>query len=429
MVMENPITETTILYGKQQLCLHIPQNTVVQKLREPKKVVTPVKFAGDLQDYLQKTVLDLSKTILVIADKTRLCGYPEYLPIVIEELLRAGMHKEEFKVIIAYGTHPPQSEDECMQGYGSIYKKFNFVHHNCQMKEGFTELGTTSRRTPIRVRKDLLNATTVITMGAVCHHYFAGYGGGRKLIFPGCGEKNSIYTNHGLYLDHETSTLAPGCQPGNFEGNPLAQDLFEIEEAFTADLAIHGILNSRGEMCDLLLGNGSEFFKQACAIHGKNFEVAIEQFDTVVASCGGYPKDINFIQSHKAVHNAAMNVRDGGLLLIYCECCDGIGSMTFLPWFDTDSFESAFAKLAERYEGNGGTALAMMTKLQRIRIGLVTSLEVDTCKKMGVELWHHQQVNDHLLTLTDNHRLTIIPNASLLVNVKDLRPERSEVIV
>ena len=39
-------------------------------------------------------------------------------------------------------------------------------------------------------------------------------------------------------------------------------------------------------------------------------------YDLVLASCGGFPKDINLIQSHKAIHNAAAFVRDGGRLVM-----------------------------------------------------------------------------------------------------------------
>ena len=124
----------------------------------------------------------------------------------------------------------------------------------------------------------------------------------------------------------------------------------------------------------------------------KIVRLAAPGFDIVLASCGGYPKDINFIQSHKALHNAAMFVRDGGLLLLYGECRDGIGSTTFLPWFEMGSFAAAFNELSRNYQGNGGTALAMMTKLQRIRIGMVTGLDEATCRLIGMERWSHESV-------------------------------------
>jgi hypothetical protein len=110
-----------------------------------------------------------------------------------------------------------------------------------------------------------------------------------------------------------------------------------------------------------------------------------------------------------------MFVKDGGLLLVYCECRDSVGSTTFLPWFDKGSFDAAFTLLVENYEGNGGTALAMMTKLQRIRIGLVTSINAEILTKIGVEQWDHNQVCDHIANIDKDKSIACIPNASLLV--------------
>ena len=132
-------------------------------------------------------------------------------------------------------------------------------------------------------------------------------------------------------------------------------------------------------------------FLAACALHAKACEVPSAQYDLVVASCGGMPKDINFIQAHKAVHNAGMFVRDGGLLLLYAACRDGIGSTTFLPWFELGGFSQAFRRLADGYAGNGGTALAMMAKTGRIRIGLISNLDVNICRLIGVQCWQHEQ--------------------------------------
>ena len=402
-------------YGTEQLTLSLPARTKQLQVLEPQKVITPVLFQKRLNSFLDKNSLDLSDPVLVLADKTRLCGYPEYLPLLIDGLEQHGMDPASLKIIIGYGTHSPQSDEECRRGYGEVYEHYSFIHHDCEQGEVFKELGHTSKGTPIRFRRDLLEASSIITMGAVSHHYFAGYGGGRKLIFPGCGERDAIYTNHGLYLDTTAGTIAKGCQPGNLDDNPLAEDLFEIEEKLPADLAIHGILDSHGSLCDLLFACGRESFLHACDLHGKNCEVTSPRFDTVIASCGGYPKDINFIQSHKAVHNASMFVRDGGLLLIYGECRDGIGSKTFLPWFEMESFDAAFKELSSRYQGNGGTALAMMTKLQRIDIGMVSSLDDQSCQLIGLQRWSHDRISAYLRDLQKEETIAFIPNASLTV--------------
>jgi nickel-dependent lactate racemase len=404
-----------IPYGNDRLALSLPAHTRQLQLQEPQQIISPDLFQKRLDGFLRQNPLDLSKPVLVLADKTRLCGYPAYLPLLISGLEQHGMDSARLKIIIGYGTHARQSDEECRQAYGELYKHSSFIHHDCEQADGFRELGHTTRGTPIRFRRDLLEASAVITMGAVSHHYFAGYGGGRKLVFPGCGEREAIYTNHGLYLDPVAGTIAGGCQPGILDGNPLAEDLFEIEEKLPADLAIHGILDSHGGLCNLLLGQGRKIFLDACSLHGKSCELTSPSFDIVVASCGGYPKDINFIQSHKAIHNAAMFVRDGGLLLLYGECRDGIGSKTFLPWFTMASFDTAFKELSRHYQGNGGTALAMMSKLQRIQIGMVTSLDKEDCHLIGIERWTHNNVSAHLSGQRKEESIGFIANASLTV--------------
>lgn len=402
-------------YGTDSLALLLPAGTRQLRLHEPKKLTSPVIFQQKLDDFLLQYPFDLSRPVLVLADKTRLCGYPEYLPLLLSSLERQGMNPADLKIIVAYGSHARQSEEECLQTYGEAYRRYTFLHHDCRQKEQFKELGQTRRGTPIRLRRDLLQASAIITMGAISHHYFAGYGGGRKLIFPGCGEKEAIYKNHGLYLDRATGQVTATCRPGVLDGNPLAEDLFEIEDHLAADLAIHGILDSRGHISDLLVCRGRQGFLDACRLHGENCEIASGRFETVIASCGGYPKDINFIQSHKAIDNAAMFVRDGGLLLVYAECRDGIGSKTFLPWFTMGSFQAAFSELSRNYRGNGGTALAMMSKLQRIRIAMVTSLTEGVCAQIGLERWSQQQASDYLSRKGRGQSLAFIANASLTV--------------
>jgi len=196
-------------------------------------------------------------------------------------------------------------------------------------------------------------------------------------------------------------------------GNPLAEDLDEVEMFRPADMAVHGILDSHGQVCDLMVGRGSTFFRTACARHGAHCEVAGGQYDLVLASCGGYPKDINFIQSHKAFHNAAAFVRDRGRLLVLAHCEDGIGSQTFLPWFKMGDWGTVFDHLATEYVGNGGTALAMMDKLRRIRISLVTMLDQSMADTIGFERISAEQAQ----TLVNGHRgeLAVIPNAGVLV--------------
>jgi nickel-dependent lactate racemase len=400
-------------YGNRRVPLTLPEGATVLTIREPAPTVTPAGFAADLDPALAAGEFRGRRVAVVVADKTRLCGYDRYLPVLLERLAAVGVNADAISLLIAYGTHPRQNDAESRSAYGEVFDRCRFVHHDCTDDTLFRELGRTRRGTPVRIRRDLLAADRRITFGAISHHYFAGFGGGRKLLFPGLGHREAIYRNHALFLDPQTRALAAGCRPGRLDGNPLAEDLAEIEAHCPADLAIHGILDSHGDLCRLLVGQREDDFRRACALHGENCAVAgPDAADLVVASCGGFPKDINFIQAHKAVHNAAAFVRDGGTLIVFAQCRDGIGSQTFLPWFEMGA-TAAFDRLLADYEGNGGTALAMMEKCRRIRIRLVTDLPEDLVRTIGAR----RDEPSRALAAIARHpgSLIAIPNASLLV--------------
>lgn len=382
-------------------------------VKDPVDQMDPARFRKRLQAFLSTAQLDLTRPAVVVADKTRLCGYPLYLPVLLDTLAEYGARPEKITIYIAYGTHLPQDDQASQRAYGEVFNRYRWVHHDCE-KGPFIKVGTTRRGTTVNHRADMADASCWITFGAISHHYFAGYGGGRKLIFPGLGKKEDIYANHGLFLDRAARRLASGCRSGRISGNPLAEDLAEIESFRRADLAVHGILDSHGQVCDLLVGRGNDHFDTACAMHAASCEVAAERsYDLVIASCGGFPKDINFIQSHKAIHHAADFVCDGGRLILLAQCRDGIGSRTFMPWFDLGGWNGAFDRLAHRYMGNGGTALAMMAKVKRIKISLVTDLSPDLAKTIGFERITPSQAQADL----DRHRgeLAVIANASMVV--------------
>ena len=401
-------------YGSGDISFVVPSVAIFPEFSEPEFAVSRADFFRDMQEILPVDKAKYLDVAIVVSDKTRLCGYPEYLPWLLDVLYKQGAGKENITFYIAYGTHPRQTEEESLCTYGEIYRDFRFVHHDCKDDTLFEVLGKTQRGTPITVRKDILRSSLVITFGSISHHYFAGYGGGRKLLFPGLASRKAIYHNHGLFLDRKARSLSAGCQPGNLDGNPLASDLEEIDTHVPPKISIHGIMNASGKVCRLITGKDYADFTAVCRVHDSFYRYSSpERYDLVVASSGGYPKDINFIQAHKSVHHAAAFVKDGGTLVVLSECIDRIGSDYFIKYLEAGSFEAAFALLERNYEGNGGTALSMMLKTKRIHIHMITSLDETACRTLGVTKVSGEDVQR--IIDAEKGSMAVIKNASILV--------------
>jgi len=420
-------------YGKQICSMRLPLTAVPLNIKEPRNTqsIDPDCFETDLSLNLTNNWSENSRISIVVADKTRLCQYPTFLPILFKAITQKKICPSNITFFIAYGTHKRQSDAQCLKVYGELYKTCKFIHHDGNDKTLFKRMGKTNRGTPVHIRKDLLSSDLIITFGALSHHYFAGYGGGRKLIFPGLGFKQDIYKNHALFLDKANKQLHPGCQPGNLKDNPLANDLKDIDDFIKVPrLNIHGILNSTGQVFELIIGKDYDDFAAACKRLDTFYRIpGLKQYNTVIGSCGGFPKDINLIQAHKAINNAAMFVKDGGNLIILAQCIDGVGSDTLLPYFETSDsknmdFKTAFSLLENAYKGNGGTALSMMSKTARINIFLKTDLDDKICAAVGVKKLDRQMMDTLLSELTnkltskltkkDRQDMAYIENASLL---------------
>ena len=166
--------------------------------------------------------------------------------------------------------------------------------------------------------------------------------------------------------------------------NPLALDLEEVSNMLPQHLEIHALLTSNKQVCEFYAGTNYEDFRRACQRYDHYFRSSGEQeYDLVVASAGGYPKDINFIQAHKSIHNAASFVKNGGKLIIFVECHDGLGNPDFMEIFRMGGQERIFEHLEGEYRNNAGTALSMLEKSDRIEIQMVTSLSKEDCELMG----------------------------------------------
>src|SRR6056297_1520348 len=100
----------SLKYGKQSLEFDMPAKATNLRVRDPVFLLDRESFKQQLIKRLPGNDDPYLNVGIIVADKTRLCGYPEYLPWLIEVLESKGTRKENITFYIAYGTHPRQTE-------------------------------------------------------------------------------------------------------------------------------------------------------------------------------------------------------------------------------------------------------------------------------------------------------------------------------
>jgi nickel-dependent lactate racemase len=224
-----------------------------------------------------------------------------------------------------------------------------------------------------------------VIVSPVVFHYFAGMGGGRKMVVPGASSHETVRANHRLSLTRG-GEIHPGCRSGNLAGNPVHEDMMEgLEASLKGCFMVNLVLDGLAEIADIVCGDAAESYMEAVGRAKRMLEVRLPaRCDVAVASAGGHPLDLNLIQAHKSIDHAAAAVRDGGVVIALAECPAGVGSDTFLPWFDLGGAAAVSAGLTRDYQLNGQTALSLMKKLERLKIILVSALDGSVVERTGI---------------------------------------------
>jgi nickel-dependent lactate racemase len=409
-------------YGRGTLHVEIPQRCTVETLEPPSRPALDDP-AGALVSALNEPVAGPPlrallrpgmRVAVVAADWTRASVYPELLPPLLDELNRCGIGDDAVSLLVAYGTHTRQPDATSEALYGpDTCRRVPLVHHDADAPD-LVEVGTTPAGTRVALNPHYLAADAAITVGAVSFHYFAGFGGGPKLVFPGLAGREGALANHALYVRQMLDE--PRCLKGELDGNACAQDIHDAVTLAPPAFSTHCLLNADGALAGVIAGRWDASHAAACERLRRTAMLDTpRRYDLIVASCGGFPRDINLIQAHKSLDNACELLRDGGTVLLAAECAEGVGSDTFLQWFDLD--DEAFAReLAHRYELHGGTAFAMRRKTARCRIAIKSALPDEVVRRIGAAPAPDLQAAlDDALAARPGARVAVLPNAAVTV--------------
>jgi nickel-dependent lactate racemase len=192
--------------------------------------------------------------------------------------------------------------------------------------------------------------------------------------------------SHFTVLNHgEGSGKNPLAVTGNLEGNPVHAAMVEGCAMAKPAFILNTVLTADKQIVAAFAGDWREAHDAGCCYYREKFAYPLaEKADLVIASCGGFPKDINLIQAHKSMEYASQSIKDGGVMILLAECRDGFGNGTFFNWFRHKTLDAFETELRAHYEINGQTAYSLLQKALRFSIILVSQFPAQQVEAMGM---------------------------------------------
>ncbi|MFN2511974.1 MAG: nickel-dependent lactate racemase [Pyrinomonadaceae bacterium] len=328
--------------------------------------------------------------LIVVSDATRATGSAQIVNLLVRRIIQIGIAPQDIAIIFSTGIHRPVSQDEKRELLTPfILQRVKTLDHDAHDPSNLVVVGETKRGTRVELNRALREFTHVVITGAIGFHYFAGFTGGRKSICPGLASARTIEATHMLALDFDTGARRAGVGTGLLDSNAVHEECESIAEMVHPSFSINSVVDERGRAVRVLAGHWRKAHRAACQEYLAARSVSIEnKRDVVVASCGGLPHDINLIQAHKALDMAAQACKEGGTILLIAECRDGFGRHDFLKWFNEKNSSTLAGRLRQAYEVNGQTAWALLTKAERYRVLLLSTLPDPDVKQMRMTPIH-----------------------------------------
>lgn len=328
------------------------------------------------------------RVVVLVPDATRRAALPEVLPVVLERLGRGGVPASSVTVLVATGTHPAAGPEALAALIGPLPDGVRVLQHDSRDQAALSRAGVTPTGLEVKLHTLVMEADLLLAVSTVAHHYFAGFGGGPKLVFPGAAGYEEIQANHSRVIDlaARPPRRHPACEPGILEGNPVAEEIAAAAALRPPDLALLQVAGSDGKAVWMTAGRMEEAFPLACEKARAWYEVEAGPFDRLVVAAGGFPSDATLIQAHKALDAACRFALPDAEVVFVASCEDGPGSPDVAPFLADPRPEAIVARLAQRYVQYGHTTLRLVEKTGRCRVSALTRLPAGVVEALGMRV-------------------------------------------
>jgi nickel-dependent lactate racemase len=292
---------------------------------------------------LKECISSSDRIAILIEDQTRASPKKRILKILLEELGRAQVPKENISIIVSLGTHRALTAEELKDNYGEeVVQQYSIYNHDCQAPD-LVPVAKLKTGTVVKINKRVHDATFKIGIGSIFPHPMNGFGGGCKILFPGVSNFDAILEHHLRYSFRGDSRL------GTLGGNAKEAGL---------NFILNSVLDHNDHLYDLVGGDpveahqkGSDICKE---IVSRTFQ---KKADLTVTSAFPYTEGLQIM---KPLAPTSMITKEGGCIILLAHCTSP------LP----EDYLKACERIRQEYSSNlRESILGLFEKNQRLLEG------------------------------------------------------------
>ena len=313
-----------LAYGSGRLALDVPDSCTLDTFAPAAaRPITADRFRKEFSRADGNRWCSVAYPLIVVNDgyrRTPTAQILTWLETVDSTLL------DRARFLVSTGSHPAPTDPHYRAIFGPHLERVRnrVAYHDATDRSALVRLGSDPRGGEVYVNRALTAADAVIAIGSVEPHYFAGFTGGRKSVFPGLIDLATIERNHNLANSLEAAPL-------RLQGNPVAEHLAQLTGLLDIDtfFTIQAVLDANDKMAGVFCGPMTAAFEQAVVLARDIYAHQVsKRYDLVLAEMRP-PLDRNLYQLQKGVENCRRAVADGGALVAVSACEEGIGSPHF----------------------------------------------------------------------------------------------------
>jgi len=269
---------------------------------------------------LRDLAADKKRVLIVSDDVSRPTPVHALLPPILAALHDAGITDDSIEFMMALGTHRPMRTDEMEQKLGpDIVAQFTVRNHDWDNPDACTMIGETAQGVKVWINRKVAEADLVIGIGRIMPIDICGFTGGGKILVPGVCGKTTNDDMHWTRIDLNDSDII------GKRDNAVRESIDELARKAGLDFIVNVVMDSHQHVTQVVAGDLTEAHRKGCELAVEMHGVRIpEKADIVIAD--SYPFDIEFWQANKALDQAGLVVKEGGVLILVTPCTEGFSA-------------------------------------------------------------------------------------------------------